>query len=76
MRLLHRRLRYGEDARNHAREPRITNVAPSSALMADPVRTNHIIFIAGTQKGIRNLYKLVSISHLKYFYRKVAVDRP
>ena len=37
---------------------------------ADPVRTNHIIFIAGTQKGIRNLYKLVSISHLKYFYRK------
>ena len=37
---------------------------------SDPVRTNHIIFIARTQEGIRNLYKLVSISHLKYFYRK------
>lgn len=37
---------------------------------ANPVRTNHIILIAKTQEGLKNLYKLVSISHLNYFYRK------
>lgn len=29
----------------------------------------HIIILAKNQIGIRNLYKLVSISHLKYIYR-------
>ena len=29
----------------------------------------HIIILAKNQTGIRNLYKLVSISHLKYIYR-------
>lgn len=32
--------------------------------------TNHIILIAATQEGLKNLYKLVSFSHVKYFYRK------
>lgn len=36
----------------------------------NPVITNHIIFIARTQEGVKNLYKLVSTSHLNYFYRK------
>ena len=32
--------------------------------------TNHIILLAATQEGIKNIYKLVSYSHLNYFYKK------
>lgn len=32
--------------------------------------TNHIILIAKNKTGLMNMYKLVSISHLDYFYRR------
>lgn len=32
--------------------------------------TNHIILIAKNQEGLKNIYKLVSFSHLDYFYKK------
>lgn len=32
--------------------------------------TNHIILLARNQEGLKNIYKLVSLSHLKYFYKK------
>lgn len=32
--------------------------------------TNHIILLAATQEGLKNIYKLVSYSHLDYFYKK------
>ena len=32
--------------------------------------TNHVILLAATQEGLKNIYKLVSISHLNYFYKK------
>ena len=32
--------------------------------------TNHIILIARTQEGLKNIYKLVSYSHLQYFYKR------
>lgn len=32
--------------------------------------TYHIILLARTQEGLKNIYKLVSISHLDYFYKK------
>lgn len=33
-------------------------------------RANHIIMLAKTPNGLRNLYQLVSLAHLKYFHRQ------
>lgn len=33
-------------------------------------RPNHIILLARNHVGLKNLYKLVSISHMEYFYRR------
>lgn len=37
--------------------------------------TNHIIILAATQEGLKNIYKIVSYSHLKYFYRRPRIPR-
>ena len=37
--------------------------------------TNHIIMLVSSQEGMMNLYKLVSISHLDYFYKKPRIPR-
>ncbi|MFV0635892.1 PolC-type DNA polymerase III [Mitsuokella sp. WILCCON 0060] len=41
-------------------------------VQSDPLqkRANHIIMLAKTPNGLRNLYQLVSLAHLKYFHRQ------
>src|SRR5690606_33916219 len=37
--------------------------------------TYHIIILARNKQGLRNLYELVSLSHLKYLYRRPRIPR-
>ena len=38
-------------------------------------RTYHIILLARNQAGLKNIYKLVSLSHIDYFYKRPRIPR-
>ena len=38
-------------------------------------KSYHIILLAATQEGLKNIYKLVSISHLDYFHKRPRMPR-
>src|SRR5690606_37130031 len=35
----------------------------------------HIVLLARNQTGLRNLYRLISLSHMEYFYRRPRIPR-
>ncbi|KLI03122.1 PolC-type DNA polymerase III [Sporolactobacillus inulinus] len=41
----------------------------------DRIRPSHIILLVKNQIGLKNLYKLISLSHVKYFYRVPRIPR-
>lgn len=41
----------------------------------DKVRPNHVTILAKTQAGLKNLYKLISFSHLKYYHRHPRIPK-
>lgn len=48
---------------------------PNGEINIKGKETSHIILLAQTNEGLKNLYKLVSLSHLKYFYKKPRIPR-
>ena len=50
-------------------------IAPDGTIDYKGGGTNHIILLAKNTEGLKNLYKLVSISHLQYFYKRPRIPR-
>lgn len=50
-------------------------INPDGSIEYKKKPTNHIIILARTQEGLKNLYKLVSISHLNYFYKRPRIPK-
>jgi len=51
------------------------HTGPDGAIDYKAKGTNHVIVLAKTQEGLKNLYKLVSTSHLDYFYKKPRIPK-
>ena len=64
---------------NHCIEKGIKTVAELNKLTVkgnlEKVRPNHITILAQTQKGLNNLYRLVSLSHLDYYHRHPRIPK-
>lgn len=50
-------------------------ISPDGEIDIRKNRTYHIILLARTQEGLKNLYKLVSCSHIDYFYKRPRIPR-
>lgn len=48
----------------------INNIAAASPINFKNAESHHIILLVKNQTGLKNLYKLISIAHLNYFYKR------
>ena len=48
---------------------------PEKKLRSKKIRSHHIIILAQNEIGLRNLYKLVTISHLRYLNKRPLLSR-
>ena len=58
--------------RLHEINPCITEIGSGSS---EKKRANHMLLFAKNQIGLRNLYRLISYSHLRYFYRNPRIPK-
>ncbi|MBQ2846238.1 MAG: PHP domain-containing protein, partial [Firmicutes bacterium] len=50
-------------------------IAPDGTIDYKGRGTNHIIIFAQNREGLKNLYKLVSLSHLEYYHRRPRIPK-
>ncbi len=50
-------------------------IAEDGSIDVKKNRTYHIVILAKNQTGLKNIYKLVSLSHIDYFYKRPRIPR-
>ncbi len=51
------------------------NIFADRTINHKKLRNHHIIILAKNKTGLRNLYELISLSHLNYFYRRPRIPK-
>ena len=51
------------------------NVFCSRTINYNKLKSNHIIILAKDYTGLRNLYELISVSHLEYFFKRPRIPK-